>query len=171
MLKDALAYSSAEIAELLETSPAAVNSALQRARETLRRSDRHAEVTPTTEDRAAAAAFADAFTAGDIIAIRSLLADDVRFTMPPLPAWFDGKADVAAFLADRVLATPWTVTNLGQVNGHPALLGFQEHDGAYRRGAVMVLHIEAGRLRWLGTFVDPELVSTWRIPNEFPAHR
>ncbi|WP_435748263.1 RNA polymerase subunit sigma-70 [Microbacterium sp. PMB16] len=171
VLKEALAYSAAEIAELLETTPPAVHSALQRARETLRRSDGQVTTAPTPDDRAAAAAFATAFTAGDVAAIRSLLADDVRFTMPPLPAWFDGRADVLAFLSDRVLATPWRVTDLGLVNGHPALLGYQQHDGSYRKGAVMVLHIEGGMVRWLATFIDPGLVDGWPVPDESGIHR
>lgn len=167
VLKECLVYSAAEIADLLETTPAAVNSALQRARETLRRSDARATNVPSAEDRAAASAFAIAFTSGDVGAIRALLADDVRFTMPPLPAWFGGRADVSAFIAERVLAARWTVSDLGAVNGHPALLGYQQHEGVYRRAAVMVLHVEAGLVQWLATFIDAELVGSWRVPEEY----
>lgn len=165
VLKDALAYPTREISEILDTTPASVNSALQRARETLQRSGHTAPDQPTADDRETAAVFAKAFVAGDVETIRALLADDVRFTMPPLPAWFDGRNDVAAFLADRVFATAWTVTELGSVNGHPALLGHQKHDGRYRRGAIMVLHIEDTRLRWIATFIDPDLVADWQLPT------
>lgn len=159
VLKDALAFSSKEVAELLDTSRPAVDSALQRARAAL---GSRADTPPSSaQDRASAAEFARAFSASDIDAIIDLLADDVRFTMPPLLAWFDGRQDVSAFLRDRVLATPWRLRALGDVNGHPALLGDQLHEGAWRRGALMILHIERGKLTWIATFVDPDLVAAW----------
>lgn len=167
VLKEALAFSSREIAGLLDTSRPAVDSALQRARATL--GTKTAEPSPDANDRAAAAAFARAFAASDVDALVDLLADDVRFTMPPLPAWFSGPQDVAAFLRDRVLATPWRVRRLSDVNGHPALLGHQLHEGAWRPGALMILHIERGELTWIATFVDPELVATWPTDTDRPS--
>ena len=159
VLKDALAFSSKEVAELLDTSRPAVDSALQRARATLGSSPNAPQA--DEQDRATAAAFARAFSASDIDAIIDLLAEDVRLTMPPLPAWFDGRQDVSAFLRTRVLATPWRVRALGDVNGHPALLGDQLYEGKWRRGALMILHIEHGELIWIATFVDPDLVGRW----------
>jgi RNA polymerase sigma-70 factor (ECF subfamily) len=164
VLKDALTFSSKEVAELLNTSRPAVDSALQRARATL--GSPSAAPQPDRQDRATAAEFARAFSASDIATIIDLLAEDVRLTMPPLPAWFDGRQDVSAFLRDRVLATPWRVRALGDVNGHPALLGDQLHEGAWRRGALMILHIERGKLTWIASFVDPGLVGRWPIPTD-----
>jgi RNA polymerase sigma-70 factor (ECF subfamily) len=81
--------------------------------------------------------------------------------MPPLTAWFDGRDDVAMFLTERVLATPWRVRPVGDVNGWPAVLGDQLWEGEWRPGALMILHGTADRIDWLATFVDPRLVSNW----------
>ncbi|WP_223628806.1 RNA polymerase subunit sigma-70 [Microbacterium sp. EST19A] len=170
VLKDVLGYSSAETAAALETTTAAVNSALQRARVTLAASSAGNESAPTratsatAADRDAVRRFSDAFAASDIVTIVELLADDVRFTMPPLPAWFDGRQDVRAFLAERVLATPWRLEPLGDVNGHPALLGHQWQDDAYRPAAVMVIHADDGQITWIATFIEPSLVAEWSGP-------
>ncbi|MFJ4225096.1 RNA polymerase subunit sigma-70 [Microbacterium sp. NPDC089695] len=171
VLKDALSFSSVEIAALLDTSRPAVDSALQRARSTLKGPSRSPASGPSDADRAVAAEFARAFAEADVDAVVALLADDVRFTMPPLPAWFDGVSDVASFLRHRVLATPWRVSWIDDVNGHPALLGHQLHEGSWRRGAIMVLHIDAGAVRWIATFIDPDLVARWPIPGGFTVDR
>lgn len=170
LLKDVLGYSSAETAAALETTTAAVNSALQRARATLASSGAGDESKPTratsatAADRDAVRRFSDAFAAFDIDTIVELLSDDVRFTMPPLPAWFEGAHDVRTFLSERVLATPWRVEQLGDVNGHPALLGHQWQDDAFRPAAVMVIHADEGRITWIATFIEPSLVAGWSAP-------
>lgn len=166
VLKDVLGFGARDIAELLGTSVASVNSALQRARTAAADGNGRATDGPSPADREAVRRFTAAFVAGDVDGLVELLSDDVRFTMPPLPAWFQGAGDVGRFLTDRVLATPWEVVPLGEVNGHPALLGMQWQDGRYRPGAVMVLHIHAGRIRWLATFVDPDLVRRFVDPPE-----
>lgn len=165
VLRDVLAYSAAETAEVLDTSTAAVNSALQRARTTLA-SRREADAGATEADPApvtgAVDDFVSAFNRGDVDALVGLLAADARFTMPPLPAWFDGRADVATFLAEKVLATPWRVRSIGPVNGWPAIFGEQFHAGEWRSGALMILHGSRREIEWLATFVEPGLVDRWR---------
>ncbi|MFT4227222.1 RNA polymerase subunit sigma-70 [Micropruina sp.] len=168
VLREVLGFSADETADLLDTSRTAVNSALQRARATLagRRPSghkQHAEL-----DRDVVKTFVEAFTAGDVERVVELLADDVRFTMPPLPAWFDGRADVAEFLRTSVFATPWRVREIGMVNGHPAVLGEQRWEGAWRPGALMILHLREGRIGWLATFVGP-LCTDW--VKDFPTDR
>ena len=159
LLRDVLGYSAAETAELLDTSVASANSALQRARATLERSGATPEATGAAEasvaDRQAVDAFVTAFEAGDVHALIDLLAEEVRFTMPPLPAWFDGRADVAAFLEHRSLVTPWRVRRRLIVNGAPALLADQWRDGEWRLSALMVLTIRDGRVAWIASFLDP----------------
>jgi RNA polymerase sigma-70 factor (ECF subfamily) len=168
LLKDVLGFTSAEAATTLETTAAAVNSALQRARATLgstHTSDEagrlRSSAAASTADREAIRRFSEAFAASDIAAIVELLADDVRFTMPPLPAWFEGAGDVLAFLSERVFVTPWRVQPLGVINGHPALLGHQWQDDAFRPAAVMIIHAADGRITWIATFIEPALVADW----------
>lgn len=156
VLRDALGFSADETASILGTTRSGVNSALQRARATLaRRVPRSVEQGAPEVDRAAVRTFVDAFTTGDVERVVELLAADARFTMPPFTTWFDGHADVATFLRKSVFATPWRARAVGTVNGHPAVLGKQWWEGAWRPGALMVLHLRDGRIRWLATFVGP----------------
>lgn len=166
ILKDVLGFSSAEIAGMLDLSTASVNSALQRARASITERQPRADTTePHADERALVDRFVASFTAGDIDDLVELLAEEVRFTMPPLPAWFDGREDVETFLRERVFATRWRVARVGDVNGHPAVIGEQQWEGVWRPGALMVLHVEGGCIRWLATFVEPDIVRRW-IPTD-----
>ncbi|HKN51125.1 MAG TPA: RNA polymerase subunit sigma-70, partial [Amycolatopsis sp.] len=144
ILRDVLAFSAAEVAEALDTSVASVNSALQRARKTLD------ERTPAESQQATlrrlgeeaeqklVAEFVAAWERGDVPALLELLAEDARFTMPPLPAWFDGRENVARFLAERVFATPWRLVP-ASANGQLAFACYQQRDGEFRIGCLNVL--------------------------------
>ena len=164
ILRDVLAFSAAEVASILDTTPAAVNSALQRARKAVE------ERAPATTQRAELAAlgadgrrelvdaFVTAWEGADVPALLALLAEDARFTMPPLPAWFDGRENVVRFFAERVFALRWRLAPL-RANGQ---LGFAcyvaESDAEeLRLGALNVLTLRAGRIAELNGFLDPDL--------------
>lgn len=157
ILRDVLDFSAAETALALDTSVASVTSALQRARSTL--SERAPQKSQQFERRDTGSgvvdAFVDAFERADIPALLALLTADVRFTMPPLGAWFQGLTDVATFLEHRSLITPWRVEARLEVNGQPGLLARQFHDGNWRPGALMVLNFSNGRINWIASFLDP----------------
>ncbi|OZB89653.1 MAG: hypothetical protein B7X41_01660 [Microbacterium sp. 14-71-5] len=162
ILRDVLDFSAAETAEILGTSVAAVNSALQRARASRAGAEGGGSADPArpaAEEQRAVDAFVAAFEAGDVAGIVALLAEDVRLTMPPLPAWFDGIADVSVFFAERSMVTPWRVRSLVAVNGMPALVADQQVDGVWRPGAVMALGIRGSRIAWIASFLDPELLA------------
>ena len=167
ILREVLDFPAAEVAELLDTSVPSVNSALQRARQTVsaRVPDREQQSAPAIaeQERSVVADFVDAFERGDVDGLVSLLAEDVRFTMPPLPAWFDGREDVAGFLARRVFATPWRATPVA-VSGQPALACYQEIDGVFRLSALNVLTLEEGRISWIASFLDPALLARLGLP-------
>jgi RNA polymerase sigma-70 factor (ECF subfamily) len=167
VLRDVLDFSAAETAELLDTSVASANSALQRARTTL--ADRLPTTTQQDERRAVEPglvdAFVEAFERRDVDALVRLLSADVRFTMPPLPAWFDGRDDVARFYAERVFATPWRQVRLGDVNAQPAVLGYMEQDGELRLGALQVLSFRDGRISWVASFLEPRLLRSLGHPE------
>jgi hypothetical protein len=98
-----LELSTAEIAELLDTTVAAVNSALQRARKTLGErasGPQQAELASLGEagQRALVRDFVHAWESADLGALLQLLTEDARFVMPPLAAWFDGRQNVGKFL-------------------------------------------------------------------------
>lgn len=171
LLRDVLGYSAAETAEALGTSVPSANSALQRARATLaeRRPQRSQQAELTALDGAATAALAAAFVTAweraDVPALVKLLTADARFTMPPLPAWFDGRDDVAEFLTRRVFATAWRLVPL-TAKGQLAFACYQ-HDGQrYRLGAVNVLSLRDGLICWIAGFVDPVTVASFGLPAE-----
>jgi RNA polymerase sigma-70 factor (TIGR02960 family) len=167
ILREVLDFSAAEVADQLDTSVASVNSALQRARQSV--ADRvpsleHSSVTQVDPEDRVVAGFVEAFERRDVDALVNLLSEDVRFTMPPLPAWFDGREDVAAFFARRVFATPWRATPV-TVNDQPALACYQEVDGVFRLSALNVLTVEAGRITWIASFLDPSVLARLDVPE------
>jgi RNA polymerase sigma-70 factor (ECF subfamily) len=118
-------------------------------------------------------AFVAAWERADVPALVALLAEDVRFTMPPLPAWFDGREAVEAFLIQRVFATPWRLRPI-RANGQLAFACYQ-HDAAdqrFRLGAVNLLGLRAGRIAEIAGFVDPAVGHRFGLPAELhPAER
>jgi RNA polymerase sigma-70 factor (TIGR02960 family) len=127
ILRDALGYSAAEVAEMLDTTPASVNSAIQRARQAVeqRIPDRtqQAELAALGDDglRALVAEFVAAWERADVPALVSLLAEDAQFTMPPLPAWFDGRDSITRFVRERLFAAPWRLMPLRVNAQHTSL--------------------------------------------------
>jgi RNA polymerase sigma-70 factor (TIGR02960 family) len=175
ILRDVLAFSAAETAETLETSVASVNSALQRARATLaaripqrsQSAERAAlPVGGPGSERALIDAFVAAWERSDVPALVELLTEDVRFTMPPLPAWFDGIDDVAGFMTHRMFETPWRLLPI-TANDQPAFACYQRVDDAFRLGAVNILSLRDGRIDWIAAFVDPEVVARFGLPEEY----
>jgi ketosteroid isomerase-like protein len=111
-------------------------------------------------------AFVTAWERADVPALLNLLAEDARFTMPPLPAWFDGREDVGRFLAERGFATPWRLVPIA-ANGQPAFACYQYDGERFRLGAVNVLSLRDGRISWIAGFVDPQLLGHFSVPMEF----
>jgi RNA polymerase sigma-70 factor (TIGR02960 family) len=171
LLREVLGFSAAEVAGILDTSPASVNSALQRARATVAR-----RVPPRTQQAELAAlgpegrrrlvdAFVTAWERADVPALLDLLAADARFTMPPLPAWFDGRGDVGRFLAERMFATPWRLAPI-TANGQPGFACYQGDGERFRLGAVNLLSLRDGRITWIAGFLDPQVHRHFPVPPE-----
>jgi RNA polymerase sigma-70 factor (ECF subfamily) len=175
LLRDVLEYSAVEAAEILETSVASVNSALQRAQKAVR------EKLPTVSQAAEQAclgdaalrsllgAFVAAWEARNVDALVALLTEDAQFTMPPLPAWFDGRDAVATFIADRLLTTPWRLVPLWG-NGQPGFACYVLMPGQteYRLGAVNLVSVRGGRIAAVNSFLDPALHARLHIPSVLP---
>ena len=171
ILREVLGFSAAEVAAQLDTTPAAVNSALQRARAGLEQRvparTQQAELAALGPGRTRALldAFVTAWERADVPALRALLAADARFTMPPLPAWFDGRAAVERFLHERLFATPWRLRQIA-ANGQPGFACYQRAGGSFRLGAVNVLSLRDGEIAWIAGFVDPGLYRHFDVPAE-----
>jgi len=176
ILREVLGFSAAEVAGILDTSPAAVNSALQRARkavdERVPHPSQQAELDALGPDgrRELVDAFVAAWERADVAALLELLADDARFTMPPLPAWFSGRADIGRFLAGRMFATPWRLVPIS-ANGQLAFACYQGQEGdqgggRFRLGAINVVGLRGGRVAELAGFIDPALHRHFGLPEE-----
>jgi RNA polymerase sigma-70 factor (TIGR02960 family) len=173
LLREVLDYSAAETAGMLGTSVAAANSALQRAQKTVKQ--RLPAVSQPAELQALGdegvqrllAAFLAAWDARDVQTLVRLFTDDVRFTMPPLPSWFDGVADVQRFIAERVFATPWRMLPL-HANGQPGFACYMKAEGdeRFRLGAITLLAFRGGRICGLHSFLDPALYRRFGLAEE-----
>lgn len=175
ILREVLGYSAAEVAAMLDTTPASVNSALQRARGTVKERvperSQQAELADLGEAgmRALIDRLVAAWEHADLPALVGLLSEDAQFTMPPLPAWFDGRVMVERFLRERVFATPWRLVAL-QANGQPGFACYVKPAGGDRftLGAVNVLSIREGRITRINGFLDPAMFAASAIPIEWP---
>jgi RNA polymerase sigma-70 factor (ECF subfamily) len=175
ILREVLGFSAAEVAGILETTPAAVNSALQRARKAvdrrLPRPAQQAELDALGADgrRQLVDAFVTAWERADVAALLDLLAEDARFSMPPLRAWVRGREDIGRFFAERVFATPWRLLPI-RANGQLAFACYQgDPDGdRFRLGAVNLLRVRTGRIVEIAGFLDPGVHRRFGLPDELP---
>lgn len=175
ILREVLAFSASEVARILDTTPASVNSALQRARravdQRLPRTAQQAELDAlgAAGRRELVEAFVAAWERADVPAIVELLAEDARFTMPPLRAWFLGREDIGWFFAERVFATPWRLLPI-RANGQLAFACYQgDPDGdRFPLGAINVLSLRAGRIVEIAGFLDPDVHRHFGLPEELP---
>jgi RNA polymerase sigma-70 factor (TIGR02960 family) len=163
ILREVLGFSAAETAAMLDTTTASVNSALQRARATV--DDRIPDISQAAEldalgedgRRELVDAFVSAWERADVEGIARLLADDARFTMPPLPAWFDGREAVMRFVAVRNFATPWRLVPL-RTSGSPAFACYLSVDsGPFTLGGIILLLLRDGLVTEIASFLDPAL--------------
>jgi RNA polymerase sigma-70 factor (ECF subfamily) len=174
ILRDVLGLPAAEAADLLDMSTASVNSALQRARPTLRERlpERRAQWsgTPSAEERAVLERYMDAAHRGDIPAMAAILKPEVRLTMPPNPFWFLGRKALLDFVS--VSVDPASPQYFGawrhlptRANGLPAVAGYVRRPGTsfYRAQNLDVLRIEDGRIAEITTF-EPHLLPSFDLP-------
>ncbi|MEV4343779.1 sigma-70 family RNA polymerase sigma factor [Actinoplanes sp. NPDC049596] len=157
ILREVLAWSAQEVAELLDTTVAGVNSALQRARATLSAVDTAEVYQPLDEEqKSLLSRYVRAFEAYDLQALTSLLHEDATLNMPPLPLWLQGPADITAWMSgtgsgcrgSRLL--PVVASGLPAFAQYrPALTG-AGHDP----WALIVLEISGGRIARVTNFLD-----------------
>jgi RNA polymerase sigma-70 factor (ECF subfamily) len=170
ILRDVLAWRAAEVAELLGTTTAAVNSALQRARAQL------ADVAPTPEDvtepdteheQRLLARYVAAFERKDVDAIVSLLAEDAVWEMPPYSTWFQGPDQVARHLTGQCPGGPGDFRFAATVaNGEPALgMYLRAEDGVFRPFALQTFTVRGDRFSHVVSFFDLRLFDTFGLPS------
>lgn len=172
LMREVLRFSAAETAETLEISPASVNSALQRAKATMkklqplpteRRAVDDADLERLVDD------YVTAFEAYDMEALTSLLHDDVALSMPPIPLWIQGPAGVAEFMLDAGSACRDSRLVPVGANGMPAFGHYKPsgEPGVWHPWSITVLEIEEGRIAGLNYFLDtPRLFPLFGLPAE-----
>jgi RNA polymerase sigma-70 factor (ECF subfamily) len=109
--------------------------------------------------------YAAAFEAPDADALAEVLTEDASWQMPPIPVWFEGRDQIARFLADRMRATGGLRAIPTAANGQPAFGFYARHeDGMYRPHAIHVLTITDAGVCGIVSFSDPALFPLFGLP-------
>ncbi len=172
LLHDVMGWSSSETAEILDLTTVAVNSALQRARATMKQpSERKSTSSRLNEELSVLLRrYVAAWEAADSAALVAVLREDVALTMPPLPVWFGGHEDIRAFLEDQLFRSlrPFKVRlEAIRANGSPAFAVYQmDATGMYRAAALHILTIEEGEISEINDFLtfDGQLFVKFGLP-------
>jgi len=174
LLREVLEWPAVEVAEWLNLSVPAVNSALQRARRALHQIHEGSEA-PLAEPRPQLQALLDRYVAlweqADIPGLVALLREDAWFTMPPIPAWFQGRAAIATVLSTRIF-TPsrqWRLLPT-RANGSPALGCYRREAGAdvYQLFGLVVLGVVGEQIASLIAFLELSSLSSFALPPTLP---
>src|SRR4051795_7216892 len=157
ILCEVLRWQATEVAELLETSVASVNSALQRARSTIEAADIGA-APPELDDAARALLdrYVKAFERYDIDALASLIKEDASQSMPPFDMWLAGRDDILTWWFGPGIGCKGSrVLPARLAHGPPALGQYKPAEGGgYEPWALQVLELQDGRIAELTFFLD-----------------
>jgi RNA polymerase sigma-70 factor, ECF subfamily len=162
ILREVLRWKATEVAELLETTVASVNSALQRARSTLAASD----VTATEpveamddEQRALLARYVDAFERYDLDSLTSLLREDATWSMPPYELWLQSHDDIRRWCLGPGIGCRGSRLVPTVANGSPAFGQYKPAPGGgHEPWSLQVLEISAGRIVGISFFLDTAIL-------------
>jgi RNA polymerase sigma-70 factor (ECF subfamily) len=173
ILCEVLRWKAGEVAELLETSVASVNSALQRARATLEASDLSPETTFAEPDRELLDRYVQAFERYDLEALTALIREDAIQSMPPFDLWLQGRDDIFTWWWGPGIGCKGSrVFPAGTANGSPAFGQYKpREDGeGYEPWALQVLEVSESGIVELTFFLDTEtLFPLFGLPLELEA--
>jgi hypothetical protein len=175
VLRDVLGYRAAEVADMLGSSEASVNSALQRARSALDAAPERAvggTLPDSRAERDVLARFADAFESGDVDAVVALLTDDAWIRMPPEPHEYQGRAAIAEFLRTRSIWSGGRGIRLvpTRANGQPAFAYYlgDPQAGVARAAGVFVLALDGGAISAITRCGDTGVLPYFGLPRTIP---
>jgi RNA polymerase sigma-70 factor (ECF subfamily) len=161
ILREVLRWRASEVAELLETSVASVNSSLQRARATLDAT----EITPSEplqpldeEQQELLKRYVDAFQRYDMEALTALLHEDAKQTMPPYEMWLQGSEEILRFWTGPGAGCRGSILIPTVANGLPAFGQYRPSGpgGSFEPWALQVLELSGGRIVGFNAFLDTE---------------
>ena len=173
LLRDVLGFSAKEAASLLQTSVAAANSALQRARTTLRerlprrRLDWAPSSEPSEQERALVQRYIDAQQRGDAAAVDAVLREDVRASFPPHPLWYDSREAFHKAVERHAAPGEYRFVPTG-ANMQPAIAAYLRSPGdtVFRPLVLEVLRIGDGQIAEIIDFGQLELFAAFGLPAE-----
>ena len=173
LLREVLEWPAVEVAEWLDLSVPAVNSALQRARQTLhQRSQANGSETPIAQPRPQLQHLLDRYMTlwqqEDVPGLAALLREDAWLTMPPIPAWVQGRTDIATLLQLRVFipGRQWRLLPT-RANGCPAFGIYRREVGEddYRLSSLWVLGVEGEQIGSIVIFLDVASFAAFGLPS------
>jgi RNA polymerase sigma-70 factor (ECF subfamily) len=168
ILREVLRWSAIEVAELLDTTVASVNSALQRARATI------SAVEPDSEDRFEPmneeqkdllARYVEAFTAYDIQSLVALLQEEATASMPPFPLWLQGREDIGKWHIGPGHECEGSVLLPIEVNGSAAFAHYKPAPDGHRPFGIQVLELTGGQISKITYFLDTGLFPLFGLPD------
>jgi RNA polymerase sigma-70 factor (ECF subfamily) len=177
ILRDALRWSAKETAALVGESVPSVNSALHRARSSMRkrlperRLDWPTTATRTTAEAKLLERYMDATDRADVAGLTALLREEARLTMPPFPTWFQGRGDIAA--AFEFATDPSSPSYLGELrtvataaNRQPAVAAYVRRpgDSVFRALGIDVLRLEGDLVVEITRFIRADIFAAFGLP-------
>ena len=171
ILREVLRWQASEVAELLGTSVAAVNSALQRARATMADLDVDAARagSPTPDQEALLARYVDAFERYDMASLVDLIHDDAVLSMPPYDFWLQGRGHLVDWFVGQGIGCKGSRLLATAASGSPAFGSYRiDPEGGHAPFALQVLEIEGGRIVGHHNFLDPDLFPVFGLPSHLP---
>ncbi|HWX95240.1 MAG TPA: sigma-70 family RNA polymerase sigma factor [Solirubrobacteraceae bacterium] len=172
ILRDVLGFSGAEVAALLDTTPASVYSALQRAHRTVdaRLPERSQQATLRALGDAELRAIVDGYVAawerGDVDALATMLSDEATMSMPPIATWFRGRAAVLEFLTRRPLdgRLRWPSIQV-RANGQLAFGHYRAdpRDGSVTPHSISVVTLRGSQIDAITAFLEPQLFERFAL--------
>jgi RNA polymerase sigma-70 factor, ECF subfamily len=191
ILREVLGFSAKEVAGILDSTVASVNSALQRARkgtgERVPEETQQATLRTLGDERISelVGTYMQAWERGDVDTIVAMLTEDATVTMPPMATWFQGRDGVAGFLTELAFAGQerrrQLVSFAGaerrvrlvplRANGQPAFAGYYWRDeaGAYELRAMQVLTLRGAHIKEITGFADPAMLRPFGLPARLDA--
>ena len=167
ILREVLRWQATEVAELLDTTVASVNSALQRARATLAGCDLDASPAPSmdADQQELLARYVDAFERYDIPRLVSLLHDDAIQSMPPYAMWLVGPEEIGRWLLGAGIGCRGSRMIATEANGAPAFGQYRiDPAGGHAPWAIQVIEVAGDRIVGLNAFLDTNLFAAFGLP-------
>ena len=170
LLREVLDWEASEVAEWLNMSVPAVNSALQRARRVMKQHNftNQAELAPPSQRiQALLDRYVALWEQADIPGFVALLREDAWFTMPPLPVWVQGRTDIATLFSIIVFkpGRHWLLLPT-RANGSPAFALYRRetHDDTHQLYCLMVLDVVDGQIADMVAFLDLPSLAPFALP-------